>query len=160
MGTQISPNYAIIFTHNIETKFIYTSRSSPALYTRFLDDIFMIWTDIEQRLIAFMEDLSTVKLRVLSHRNYLLIRSGSRDVSLQRDDCVQETDRPHSTSTSTVATHVITGRLFLSCRHIDLEVFAAGTKTFDRTPGECGEFSSGNITRRPVLTTPYLGRQT
>lgn len=60
MGTKMAPNYANIFMHDIETKFLSTLDSPPALYKRFLDDIFIIWTGTEERLIAFIEEFNTV----------------------------------------------------------------------------------------------------
>lgn len=95
MGTKMAPNYATIFMHNIETKFLSTSDSSPALYKRFLDDIFMIWTDTEQRLIAFIEEFNTVHPNISFTYEYsrteisfldvqVHVRAGSLETSVYR----------------------------------------------------------------------------
>ena len=58
MGTQMAPNYAIIFMHYLETNFLNTNPTSPSISLRFIYDIFMIWNYGEQQLKRFLESLN------------------------------------------------------------------------------------------------------
>ena len=53
MGTRMAPSYANIFMNYVETKLIETSSKKPALWLRFIDDIFMIWGHGKQALEGF-----------------------------------------------------------------------------------------------------------
>ena len=43
MGTRMTPNYAIIFMHYLETNFLTNYPKQPKIWLRFIDDIIMIW---------------------------------------------------------------------------------------------------------------------
>ena len=62
MGTRAAPNYANVYMGNFENKYIYESPAmkSIALYKRFIDDIFFIWTGGEQRLKELLDHLNKV----------------------------------------------------------------------------------------------------
>ena len=53
MKTRCATTYANIFMAEFEEKYIYWQM----LYLRFMDDIFMIWTNLENELKNFMKDL-------------------------------------------------------------------------------------------------------
>jgi hypothetical protein len=61
MGTPVAPQYANIFLDNIEKRFLnefYESHGTkPLVWWRYLDDIFMIWTEGEDQLSKFIEAL-------------------------------------------------------------------------------------------------------
>ncbi|XP_072429795.1 uncharacterized protein [Chiloscyllium punctatum] len=51
MGTKFAPQYANIFMHRFEQDFFSTQDLQPILYTRYIDDIFFLWTHDEEPLI-------------------------------------------------------------------------------------------------------------
>ena len=66
-GTKFAPPYACIFMDHIETEFLKTQDIKPWFWKRFIDDIFFIWTESEEYLKKFLEDLinSTLILSLL-----------------------------------------------------------------------------------------------
>ena len=58
IGTKFAPPYAWIFMDYIETEFLKSQEIKPWLWKRFIDDIFFIWTDTEENLDTFLEDLN------------------------------------------------------------------------------------------------------
>eukprot|EP00061_Rhincodon_typus_P001833 g15913.t1 len=44
MGTRFAPYYANIFMHLFEQDFFAAQSLRPVLYTRYIDDIFFLWT--------------------------------------------------------------------------------------------------------------------
>ncbi|CAN7979088.1 unnamed protein product [Ixodes persulcatus] len=53
MGSRMSPNYANIFMGKFEETFVWTYAKIPAIYLRYIDDIFIIWNDTEDALLSF-----------------------------------------------------------------------------------------------------------
>ena len=61
MGSKSSCRYADVFMDDFETKHIYPRTLNRALaYHRFVDDIFMLWTESEANLKAFFEQINKV----------------------------------------------------------------------------------------------------
>ena len=58
IGTKFAPPYACIFMDHIETKLLKTQDIKPWFCKRFVDDIFFIWTESEESLEKFLEDLN------------------------------------------------------------------------------------------------------
>ncbi|XP_062619790.1 uncharacterized protein LOC134281322 [Saccostrea cucullata] len=58
MGTKCAPNYAIIFMDHLETEFLRQSEVKPLIWWRYIDDIFLIWTESSEDLHAFMSHLN------------------------------------------------------------------------------------------------------
>ena len=58
IGTEFAPNYACIFMAGLERKLFANNKFNPFLWLRFLDDIFCIWTDGEEKLNEFFEYLN------------------------------------------------------------------------------------------------------
>ena len=58
IGTKFAPPYACIFMDYIETEFLKSQEIKPWLWERFIDDIFFIWTDTEENIDKFFEDLN------------------------------------------------------------------------------------------------------
>ncbi|OCT92389.1 hypothetical protein XELAEV_18015448mg [Xenopus laevis] len=50
-----APQYANLFMAKLEEDFLYTCNTKPLTYLRYIDDIFIIWTDTEQELIQFQK---------------------------------------------------------------------------------------------------------
>ena len=60
MGTRVAPTLANLFMGHFEEKHVYTYKSQPLLWVRFIDGIFMIWTHRRQELEDFTTHLNTV----------------------------------------------------------------------------------------------------
>ena len=55
MGTKMAPSYANIFMGIFEKQMLSTYHHKPFIYFRYIDDIFMIWTEGEDNLNKFLE---------------------------------------------------------------------------------------------------------
>ena len=61
MGSKGSCRYADGFIDDFENKHLYTRSLNQALaYYRFVDDIFMLWTESEAKLKAFFEQINKI----------------------------------------------------------------------------------------------------
>ena len=58
MGAAFSPTIANIFMSTILNRFLQTQHTQPLLLTRYIDDIFMIWTDTTNNLQSFLTALN------------------------------------------------------------------------------------------------------
>ena len=59
MGITSAPACANIFMANLESKFIYPYKKRKVItFLLFIDDLFMIWTDIEEELLKFINELN------------------------------------------------------------------------------------------------------
>ena len=58
MGAAYSPTVANIYMSVIIRRFLRTQRTKPLLMVRYIDDIFMIWTDSETELKEFLIDIN------------------------------------------------------------------------------------------------------
>ena len=59
MGTICAPFYANIFMASFESKFIFpTKKEKVRKFLGFIDDLFMIWTDTEEELLKFINELN------------------------------------------------------------------------------------------------------
>ncbi len=57
MGTRLAPSYANIFMGRLEQKILKTLETKglkPALFLRYIDDIFTIWNKGEEKLLEFI----------------------------------------------------------------------------------------------------------
>ena len=59
IGTKFAPPYACIFMDFFEEQFLKTCTKQPWAYFRYIDDIFMIWTEGEQELLKFLDNLNS-----------------------------------------------------------------------------------------------------
>ena len=58
IDTIYSPEYANIFMTQFEKQHIYLYiKNNSILYLRDINDIFMIWTEIKEELLVFLENL-------------------------------------------------------------------------------------------------------
>jgi len=66
MGTKMAPNFANIFITDFEEKHILNRPNRPMLYRRYIDDIFIIWTDtlteLEQLITNINQRHPTIKM--------------------------------------------------------------------------------------------------
>ncbi|XP_072410897.1 uncharacterized protein [Chiloscyllium punctatum] len=58
MGTKCAPQYANIFMHRFELDFFSMQDHHPTLYTRYIDDIFFLWTHGEESLIKLHSNIN------------------------------------------------------------------------------------------------------
>ena len=54
IGTKFASTYASIFMDEIETKFLQTQEFQPLVRSRYIDDVFFIWTHAPNKLVSFM----------------------------------------------------------------------------------------------------------
>ena len=52
------PPYASIFMDQVETEFLESQVYKPLVWFRYRDDVFFIWTDGQEKLKVFLEDLN------------------------------------------------------------------------------------------------------
>ena len=78
MGTKLAPSFANIFMGWFEDKFVYTYKTQPLVWKRYIDDIFMIWPHGTEPLNDFVTYLNechtTIKFTAetsVSHVNFL-----------------------------------------------------------------------------------------
>ncbi len=58
MGTKVAPAYANIFMGELESKILSATTPAPSLWKRYIDDIFLVWTDTEESLRQFVSRLN------------------------------------------------------------------------------------------------------
>ena len=58
MGTIMAPSHAIIFMAALEERILRSCPSRPSVWWRYIDDVFVIWTHSEERLLEFISYLS------------------------------------------------------------------------------------------------------
>ncbi|XP_072327005.1 uncharacterized protein [Scyliorhinus torazame] len=58
MGTKFAPQYANIFMHKFEQDLLTAQDLQPMLYTRYIDDIFFLWTHGEESLKRLHNDIN------------------------------------------------------------------------------------------------------
>ena len=54
MGTRMAPSYANLFMGKFEQQAIENATYKPFVWRRFIDDIFMVWTEGEEHLKTFI----------------------------------------------------------------------------------------------------------
>ena len=59
MGTKMAPSYANLFMDSIESRFLEDEPIQPALWRRYIDDIFCVWTDSRESLEDFLHRLNS-----------------------------------------------------------------------------------------------------
>ena len=59
MGTICAPSYENIFMSELEEKYIYPLiKNKSAIYLRYIDDIFMVWTKPKYELKHFINEIN------------------------------------------------------------------------------------------------------
>ena len=59
MGAAFSPTIANIFMSTVIRAFLVTQTTKPLILTRYIDDIFLIWTGTTEQLTTFLKDLNS-----------------------------------------------------------------------------------------------------
>ena len=60
MGMRMAPSYANLFMGNFEQLAIENDALKPFVWWRYIDDIFMIWTEGEDNLKTFINDINSI----------------------------------------------------------------------------------------------------
>ena len=58
MGTEFVPPYACTFMDMVETEFLEQQEIKPWVWLRYIDDIFFVWLEGEDKLLQFMKRLN------------------------------------------------------------------------------------------------------
>lgn len=100
MGSKMAPQYANLFMADLEDKFLNSIQQKPYRYYRYIDDIFMIWTEGEENLNQFFSLINTfhpsIKLKMdysNTHVNFLDTTVYIRDDKLHTSIYRKPTDR-------------------------------------------------------------------
>ena len=59
IGTKFAPSYACIFMDRVESDFLASEEIQPWVWLRYIDDIFFVWTEGEEKLREFLERLNS-----------------------------------------------------------------------------------------------------
>ena len=109
MGTKMAPSYANIFMGKLEEEFLVTQSNQPAVWWRYIDDIFSIWTYGQEKLQQFINNLNvyhpsikvkaewsaaevvfldtTVRLKIQKIETDLYSKPTDKHLYLQRNSC-------------------------------------------------------------------------
>jgi hypothetical protein len=64
MGTKMAPAYANVFMGALESRVLAEATPSPKIWRRYIDDIFLVWTDTEDSLRQFIAGLNREHPRI------------------------------------------------------------------------------------------------
>ena len=78
MGTRMAPSYANLFMGKFEQQAIENATYKPFVWRRFIDDIFMVWTEGEEHLKTFISYLNSIHPTIKFTHEY----SSSRNQTL------------------------------------------------------------------------------
>ena len=59
IGTKCAPSYAILFLAALEERLLEESQYKPWLWWRYIDDVFLVWTHGEEKLLEFVNFLNS-----------------------------------------------------------------------------------------------------
>ena len=59
IGTKFAPPNACIFMDRVEREFLEAEDTKPWVWLRYIDDIFFIWAEGENKLESFLQHLNT-----------------------------------------------------------------------------------------------------
>ena len=86
MGTRMAPSFASLFMGKFEKEFLDSCGVQPLLWLRFLDDIFMIWDDSEEKLLRFLDELNKFHETIKFTYNYSKTNAVFLDVKIEKSD--------------------------------------------------------------------------
>jgi predicted GIY-YIG superfamily endonuclease len=61
IGTKMAPAYANIFMSILERDLLNAATHKPDIYHRFIDDIYMVWTHGEEKLLEFLDFINSAR---------------------------------------------------------------------------------------------------
>ena len=69
IGTRMAPSYANIFMDRLERRLIQNAEVKPLIWWQYIDDIFIVWTEGEDRLKEFINYLNNAQTQSSSLTN-------------------------------------------------------------------------------------------
>lgn len=92
IGTKMAPSYANIFMGKLESDLFEQAPITPLFWRRFIDDIFFIWTEGEERLKEFMELMNSFHNTIKFTFSWSSEQVNFLDVSVLLNEGVISTD--------------------------------------------------------------------
>ena len=93
MGNRLAPPFATLFMHSLETKFLITVDKTPAIWLRYIHDVFGIWLygveSLEQFHHTFNRFHPPIKFSLEHIGNMQSISFLDADVSLTKEGIVR-----------------------------------------------------------------------
>ena len=75
MGTKMAPAYASIFMGTLESRILSETNPSPIHWKRYIDDIFLVWTDTKESLEQFIKSINAYTHASISPLNFQWVKS-------------------------------------------------------------------------------------
>ena len=131
MGTKMAPSYANLFLGYFEANALENAPFQPHTWLRYIDDIFMIWTEGPDNLKIFIDYLNNIHstIKFISSHSFTNVPFLNVSVSLTNDGTVAYllTSTPNlQTNTNIYSIHLvipyILKKLFLSVEHSAYDV--------------------------------------
>ena len=92
IGTKMAPSYANIFMDRLERRLLINAETKPHTWWRFIDDIFIIWTEGEDKLKEFLDYLNSAHRTIKFTSNWSTDEIEFLDVKVLNESGVLETD--------------------------------------------------------------------
>ena len=92
IGTRMAPSYANIFMDKLERELISSAEVKPHTWWRYIDDIFIIWTEGEKKLKEFIEYLNNAHHTIKFTSKWSREEIEFLDVTVINESGVLETD--------------------------------------------------------------------
>ena len=64
ISSKCAPTYAWIFMDKVKTEFLETQKDKPFCWVRYTDNIFFIWTHVQEKRKVYLEDLNKFHLHL------------------------------------------------------------------------------------------------
>ena len=92
MGTKMAPSFANLFLGYFETNALNNAQFKPHTWLRYIDDIFMIWTEGPNNLKIFIDYLSNIHPTIKFTSSHSANNVSFLDVNVHLDNGVIQTD--------------------------------------------------------------------
>ena len=92
MGTKMAPSFANLFLGQFETNALNNAPFKPHTWLRYIDDIFMIWTDGPNNLEIFIDYLNNIHPTIKFTSSHSANNVSFLDVNVHLDNGVIQTD--------------------------------------------------------------------
>ena len=138
IGTKCAPSYAILFLAALEQRLLDHHVEKPLLWWRYIDDIFLIWTHGEEKLLEFINFLNSAHHSIKFTAEY-----SKESVNLLDVKVIRKEDR--------IITDLTRNRQI----HINFFTIPHATRIIRRGAYRMGKLSTfvGSVQRKPFLQT-------
>ena len=100
MGTKMAPAYANIFMGTLESRILSQTNPSPIHWKRYIDDIFLVWTDTKESLEQFIKSINDL------HPHINFTAEFSTDEIIFLDLCLYKGERFAKEGILDIKTHI------------------------------------------------------